>query len=166
MAVSGRVHSFLSNNSELPKDKPAPFLSLDTCPGAGPEGIARILSYPAQSGKGWFIFHWLHGGSLKRRRKVTREITIETTETVSFRPIETEENTVVGTIADRSTILAWCPSCRRQVEMVTPEQAAKIANVSTRAIYRWTEAEVVHFIHESERALVICRDSLASLRAR
>lgn len=63
--------------------------------------------------------------------------------------IETEESTLVRTTKGRQTSLMWCPACRRQVEMITPEQAARIAGVSTRTIYRLIESGSVHFIEKS-----------------
>ena len=68
--------------------------------------------------------------------------------------IETEEKTALSSNQDQHLKLMWCPACRRQVEMVAPEQADGIAGVSTRTIYRWIEAGVVHFIEDS--GLLIC----------
>jgi hypothetical protein len=84
---------------------------------------------------------WLHftGGGLKRRRIVrTAEVTIET-----------EEKTTLRDSQERRSALMWCPACRRQVEMVTPEQAARIAGVNERTIYRWVESGKLHFIKKS-----------------
>jgi excisionase family DNA binding protein len=63
--------------------------------------------------------------------------------------IETQESVVLRTAKGQQTSLMWCPGCCRQVEMVTPEQAAQIAGVSTRTIYRWIESGRVHFIEKS-----------------
>ncbi len=74
--------------------------------------------------------------------------------------IETEEKTVLrGSQSQRSTLM-WCPICRRQVEMVTPEQAAQIAGVSARTIYRRIEAGKAHSIEDCDRSKLICLDSL------
>jgi excisionase family DNA binding protein len=62
--------------------------------------------------------------------------------------IETEESTVPRAIQDRRSSVMWCPNCRRQVEFVSPEQAAQIAGVSTRTIYRWVEAGTIHFLED------------------
>jgi helix-turn-helix protein len=39
----------------------------------------------------------------------------------------------------------WCKQCAEDTERLTPEEAAKLMNVSTRTIYRWAEAERIHF---------------------
>jgi excisionase family DNA binding protein len=44
--------------------------------------------------------------------------------------------------------------------MATPEEAAAIAGVSTRAIYRWIEAGELHFLEGPERNLLVCSTSL------
>jgi hypothetical protein len=72
--------------------------------------------------------------------------------------IETEENIVVRTAGRRTSM--WCSCCRRKVEMVTPEQAAAIANVSPRTIYRWVEGERVHLNEVSIGSIFICLGSL------
>jgi Helix-turn-helix domain len=74
--------------------------------------------------------------------------------------IETEESVVVRATKAQQTSLLWCPSCRRQVEMVTPEQAAQIAGVSSRTIYRCVEAGKFHFSQAQDASLLICRSSL------
>lgn len=79
--------------------------------------------------------------------------------------IETEENIVRCGSAKQGPALMWCPSCRREVEMVTPEQAARIAGASSRTIYHWIELGKVHFGELTEGLLIICRDSLESENA-
>jgi hypothetical protein len=54
----------------------------------------------------------------------------------------------------------WCPSCARQVSMITPEEAALILQTSTRTIYSWVEASLVHFSEQPGGSLLICPDSL------
>lgn len=86
---------------------------------------------------------------MKRKRIVrTAEVTIET-----------EEDIILRGGTDRRTVLTWCPSCRREVEMVTAERAAQVAGVSTRTIYRWIESGSVHFI-ERFGDLRICFSAL------
>jgi len=74
--------------------------------------------------------------------------------------IETEESIVLRGSPNRSSALMWCPGCRRQVEMVTPEQAAQIAGVSTRTIYLWLESGAVHFVEDREH-LLICVSAIS-----
>ena len=40
----------------------------------------------------------------------------------------------------RARVLDWCADCGEQVAMLTPDQAATIARVSSRTIYRRVEA--------------------------
>lgn len=54
----------------------------------------------------------------------------------------------------------WCNSCALHVEMLTPEQAASLIQVTPRTIYRWVEAQFLHFIEEADGRVLICRNSL------
>jgi len=45
--------------------------------------------------------------------------------------------------------------------MATAEQAALLAGVSTRQLYRWVEASKLHFTETPEGLLLVCLDSLA-----
>jgi len=44
--------------------------------------------------------------------------------------------------------------------MVTPDEAAALSRVSSLTIYRWLEAEKLHFIETSDGLLLICINSL------
>ncbi|MGE0132544.1 MAG: hypothetical protein AB7U82_31050 [Blastocatellales bacterium] len=86
------------------------------------------------------------------RRKLT-EILIETVETIIIRRRQTP---------DAAALTAWCPECGREVSLISPEAAAKLAGVNIRAIYRQIEAGRLHFI-ETTDALLICVDSAMSI---
>jgi hypothetical protein len=60
-------------------------------------------------------------------------------------------------------ILAWCEACARQVQMLTPDEAAVLSHSSPRAIYRQMEAGKVHFTETADGRTYIC---LSSLRGR
>lgn len=77
--------------------------------------------------------------------------------------IETEEKTLLRGSQGQHPTLMWCPSCRRQVEMVTPERAAQIAGVSERMVHDWIEARSVHFL-EGRGDLWICVAALSQRR--
>lgn len=81
---------------------------------------------------------------MRRRRRM--EITVETRQMVIRR------NTNQAPI--------WCIGCLSPVQLVTPEEAAALAGVSTRTIYRWVEAEQLHFIETAEQSPLICLNSL------
>lgn len=57
----------------------------------------------------------------------------------------------------------WCLECSSLVQSVTPAEAAVLASVTTRAIYRWVEAAQLHLIETAEQAPLICLNSLRSL---
>lgn len=72
--------------------------------------------------------------------------------------IETQRHLV---IRRGSSIRAWCADCGEAVMMVTPDQAAIVAIVSSRTIYRWVEAKKVHFAETPDGLLLICLNSLS-----
>jgi hypothetical protein len=45
----------------------------------------------------------------------------------------------------------WCLACSSPVQSVSPEEAAGLAGVNTRTVYRWVEAEQLHFIETAEK---------------
>ena len=53
---------------------------------------------------------------------------------------------------------AWCAACRAQTQMLNPEEAAAIAAVTPRTIYRWVEAGKLHFTESPEGKLLVCLD--------
>jgi hypothetical protein len=56
--------------------------------------------------------------------------------------------------------IARCAECLTTIPMVTPEQAAIVASVNPRVIYRWVETGTVHFVENSDGVLLICPSSL------
>jgi hypothetical protein len=81
---------------------------------------------------------------MKRRKRTT---------TVTF---ETERVLIVG-----SNTGARCDMCGGRAALVALSEAARLAGVSERALYRGLEAEALHFIETADGQLLIC---LASLR--
>ncbi len=53
-------------------------------------------------------------------------------------------------------IRMWCPDCAAEVDMLKPEEAAVIANVDTRTIYRWIEAAQIHHGESGEGNVLVC----------
>ena len=80
----------------------------------------------------------------------TREITIQTTETLSVR-------------LDQVTADVTCAECGADVPMLTPEAVAAAFGLSLRGIYRQVEAGRVHFQETSAGRLLVCPNSLQSL---
>ena len=58
------------------------------------------------------------------------------------------------------TANGWCDRCLTQVEMITPNDAAALLKISSRAIYRWIEEGQLHFIDDST-GLRVCARSLS-----
>lgn len=61
-------------------------------------------------------------------------------------------------------MLAWCAECAAQVPMLRPEEAAAVAEISVRTIYRWVEAGKLHFSETPDGLLFICFNALAFVR--
>lgn len=56
----------------------------------------------------------------------------------------------------------WCRACGEKVQMLTPDQAAVIANVSSRTIYRRVEAGEMHYNETADGRLLICPNSICN----
>ncbi|HEX6624244.1 MAG TPA: hypothetical protein VF064_11060 [Pyrinomonadaceae bacterium] len=54
----------------------------------------------------------------------------------------------------------WCAACGAEVEMVPPDVAAAVSEVSARTVYGWVERGRVHFTETAEGALLVCLGSL------
>ena len=56
---------------------------------------------------------------------------------------------------------ALCVECSTDdAILVAPEQAAVVAHVPVRAIYRWVESGVIHYHEEPNGSLTVCIKSL------
>ena len=73
--------------------------------------------------------------------------------------IEQDEILVVG--KDGEPILGWCDDCHAEVNLSSPETAAKISGITPRTIYRLVEADRLHFNETASGNLQICLISLA-----
>lgn len=79
-----------------------------------------------------------------RRRRM--EITVETRQMI---------------IRRRTRLVSdWCLECSSKVYWVAPEEAATLAGVSTRTIYRRVEAGQLHLNETAEQSPLVCLDSL------
>ena len=82
---------------------------------------------------------------MKTKRRV--EITIETDEVIVLRHrIQVSRS--------------WCAQCSEKTAMVTADQAAVVAGVNSRTIYRWVEEGKLHFTETPHGLLLICLSSL------
>jgi excisionase family DNA binding protein len=53
-----------------------------------------------------------------------------------------------------------CVECSSPVQMITPEEAAVLASVSTRTVYRRVERGQLHFVETDAGRLLICPNCL------
>jgi len=72
--------------------------------------------------------------------------------------IETRQLLVVSRA--QGSIQGWCSECANDVPLIRPEEAAVLAGISSRTIYRRVEAGLVHFAESPEGWLLICLNSL------
>ena len=63
-------------------------------------------------------------------------------------------------VVNRRRRTGWCNDCSTQVEMFNIDDAAIFAQVNSRAIFRWTEAGVLHSSETPEGLLLICATDL------
>ena len=54
----------------------------------------------------------------------------------------------------------WCEECGEQAQMVSVDDAASIASLTARAVYRRVEAGKVHFSETTDGLLLVCLNSL------
>jgi len=75
--------------------------------------------------------------------------------------ITIERRRIVLLSKRRPVAPAWCDGCAAQVKMVSPEEAALFAGVSSRTIYRRVETGQLHFMETQQGLLLICANSLS-----
>ena len=67
----------------------------------------------------------------------------------------------VWIIPDSQTTGVVCDVCaNQQSAMIGPQEAALVAGVSLRTIFRWVEAGQVHYQEQAESGLLVCANSL------
>ncbi len=57
----------------------------------------------------------------------------------------------------------WCIQCASPVQFITPGQAAVLAGVNTRTLYRWVESDQLHLVESANVEPLICLNSLLTL---
>ena len=71
-----------------------------------------------------------------------------------------EHSVIVRPVSVRA--FRWCEACDAEVNMVTPDQAATIAQVFMRTIFQWVESGKLHFAETVDGKLLVCLISLAA----
>ena len=74
--------------------------------------------------------------------------------------ITVEKRRLIVLRRQRPSVHDWCADCGEQVAMLTPDQAATIASVSSRMIYRRVEAGEMHYLETPEGHLLVCANSI------
>jgi excisionase family DNA binding protein len=74
--------------------------------------------------------------------------------------ITVERRRVLHISRRRFSMIAWCAACGERSRMVMPDEAAAVTGVTSRTIYRWIEAERLHYTETPEGILLICINSL------
>jgi hypothetical protein len=72
----------------------------------------------------------------------------------------TVENERLLVVSHQKGVESWCEECGASVRMLRPGEAAAIANVSDRTIFRQIESRRLHFTEGSDGAVLICLNSL------
>ena len=71
--------------------------------------------------------------------------------------IETARVTVIS----KPTRMIWlCAGCRKQVDWITVDEAARLTGASSRNIFRMIEAGELHSSETGDGILAVCPDSL------
>jgi len=60
----------------------------------------------------------------------------------------------------RGTVSGPCSDCAGDVVMLSPDEAASITTVTTRALYRLVEAGMIHFTETQTGLIRVCLPSL------
>ena len=83
---------------------------------------------------------------MRRKKKITI-VTVESRERTTIR-------------RSIRSLVAWCEQCSAEVLMVTPTEAAALAETDARAVFRGVEAGEIHFIEGDGGAVLVCSKSL------
>ena len=79
---------------------------------------------------------------------------------MNAREIKIDMRTAVQAILRRIARSRLCGRCGDVVEMITAREAANLADATLRSIYRWAEADRVHYATTRDGSLLICSNSL------
>lgn len=66
-------------------------------------------------------------------------------------------------IRQRRVLTAYCEQCRKQTRMVAANEAAMVARLSAREIYRRVEVGHLHFMEDQKGLLYVCAEALQRL---
>lgn len=75
--------------------------------------------------------------------------------------IETDEIWIIRRPGSR--FVASCPVCGEQTTMITPDEAAFLAALDARDIYRHIETGLIHYAKQPGGFLLVCSNSILKL---
>jgi len=73
-----------------------------------------------------------------------------------------EMREVIVLRSSRKRQIVFCPECSEAVVLVTLDEAMKIAEISSRAVYRLLEQKLLHFAETAEGPVLICPSTLVA----
>lgn len=85
------------------------------------------------------------------KTKRTKLISTETHEALIIR---------LNVRAQRCFAPVWCEECAAEALLLTPDEAAALAGLSVRAIYRMIEEKQIHFKETPDGPLLVCLRNL------
>jgi hypothetical protein len=71
--------------------------------------------------------------------------------------VETFQRTVVRSRPKMRIV--WCDRCAAETVMLAPNEAAAHLQTTAREIFRLMEADKIHYLETTTRALLVCRNS-------
>jgi len=72
--------------------------------------------------------------------------------------IETERLLVIRRA--RGSIESWCQACSEQSNFMAVDEAAAVAGVSERTVFRWAEAGAIHLLETADGKAMFCLNSI------
>ena len=76
--------------------------------------------------------------------------------------IETERLLVISRA--RESLESWCTQCNEQSNFIAVDEAAAVAGISERTIFRWAEAGAIHLLETAQGKAMFCLKSIVKLR--
>ena len=76
--------------------------------------------------------------------------------------IETERLLVIRRA--RGSIESWCQACNAQSNFIAVDEAAAVAGVSERTVFRWAEADAIHLLETGDGKARFCLNSIVRQR--
>ena len=76
--------------------------------------------------------------------------------------VETERLLVIR--RSKNVIEGWCTQCGEHSNFIAVDEAAAVAGVSERTVFRWAEADAIHLLETSGGKAMFCLNSIVRQR--